>query len=314
MKYHIAAFEDIVLSGSEVFDLMLFSVTGESRSWEIPETYRSQSGAWVLMRRNEHLASDDLESEIVSRLHGASVISAPTFEAQLRHFMERRQGPVRILVDVTCMTRADMGLVFSKLLQPTAPAMPAIELTVAYVIAEFSPPPAELSPNEHIQPIAPDYAGWPDNAVSSTTLIIGLGYELGKADGACEYFDASENWVFFPESPLPAYDVVVDQNNRQIIERAVRQRKLIKYPVARPAVLLARLGALVADQVNSANPLVLPFGPKIFVAVSLIVASVHSAVGVWHATGDTDLPAVDHKSSSHVASMTVRFEAESVDV
>lgn len=310
MSFTIGSISDARIDGTDAYDLLLFALTGESRGWFFPERFReSAAPAWAIVRRNEQLANDGLEGEIAQRLPRVVQLSGEVFESQLATFLARVPGDVRIFVDVSCMTRSDMGRVFSALLASSSFDRARIKLVVGYSIAKFCEPQSELGLNEDIRPINAAFAGWPDNAVSATALIIGLGYELGKADGACEYFDAGENWVFFPESPIVEYDRLVAKNNRQILDRAERQKRVFRYRVDQPAAALSQLAALVADQVGLVNPVVLPFGPKIFFALSLVVAAAYRDVGVWHATGDTDLPSQDHFPSDHACAFEVELVA-----
>lgn len=55
------------------------------------------------------------------------------------------------------------------------------------------------------------------------------------------------------------------------------------------------------------NPVLLPFGPKIFFAISLLVASVYREVGVWHVTGDSELPDFQHVPSAHIPAFRVEL-------
>jgi hypothetical protein len=308
MSFAIGSIADTSVDGTGAYDLLLFALTGESRGWCLPERFRENTApAWAIVRQNDSLVREGLVEEISQRFPGVVQLTGEAFEQQLSTFLSRVPGDIKVFVDVSCMTRSDMGRVFGALLAPSSFQRARLKLVVGYSIAEFSEPPEELSLNEDIRPINASFAGWPDNAVSATALIVGLGYEPGKADGACEYFDAGENWVFFPESPIPSYDEVVSRNNRQLLERAERQSRVFRYRVDKPGAALSQLASLVADQVGLVNPVVLPFGPKIFFAISLVVAAAYRDVGVWHATGDTDLPAKDHLPSEYASAFEVEL-------
>ncbi|WP_447898176.1 hypothetical protein [Stenotrophomonas sepilia] len=306
-KYSIARVENSIVEDFESNDLNVLTVTGESRAWAIPDRFiGSRAKTWVLIRKNETLAADDLSAEVRRRLPLAEILEADTLPDQLSVFMSSSAGKdrLKIFIDISCMTRRDMAELFNVMF-PVEGGIRELELNIGYVIADFTPPPNSMPRNEFISPLSSRFAGWPSNPSASTALVLGLGYEAAKAEGAHEYFDAIENWVFFPESPIAQYDLEVLGNNRQLVDLADRNSRLYRYRVDSPAELLSRLSLLVLDHSSSSNLVILPFGPKIFVAASLIAAVISPSVGVWHATGDTDLPLDDHFASKHTIGMKV---------
>ncbi|MBH1664154.1 hypothetical protein I5U73_03170 [Stenotrophomonas maltophilia] len=306
-KYTVIRVDDASVGDFESYDLNILAVTGESRAWAIPDKFiGSRARTWVLVRRNETLANDDLSAEVRRRLPLAEILEADTLSGQVAVFLSSfaEDKRARIFIDISCMTRRDMAELLNAMF-PLEGGACELELTIGYVVADFTPPPSSAPRNEFIGPLSPRFAGWPSNPSASTALVLGLGYEAAKAEGAHEYFDAIDNWVFFPESPITQYDDEVLTNNRQLVELADRNSRLFRYRVDSPAELLSRLSLLVLDHSSSSNLVILPFGPKIFVAASLIAAIISPSVGVWHATGDTDLPADDHFASKYIVGMKV---------
>src|SRR5690606_21259442 len=139
--------------------------------------------------------------------------------------------------------------------------------------------------NEDICPVSSFFAGWPNNASATTSLIIGLGYEREKAEGACEYFDASDAWLFTPKSPITQYDEEVYINNKALIERLNRKNRILNYSVCAPAATFGELVSLILETSPKFNIVILPFGPKIFYMLSLIAATVYREIGIWNVTG-----------------------------
>jgi hypothetical protein len=147
---------------------------------------------------------------------------------------------------------------------------------------------------------------WPTHPAASTSLIVGLGYEREKAEGACEYFDPNETWVFVPQSPILAYDEAVMTNNNDLIARAHRQKREQLYQVNNPSQTFGQLASLVSAIAKRENPVLLPFGPKIFFALALVVAAIYPELGVWYVTGDSNSEGVDLHASDHLVGF--RFE------
>jgi hypothetical protein len=178
-------------------------------------------------------------------------------------------------------------------------------VTVMYAFAAFTPPPNDMPANADICPVLEAFAGWPDTSGASTALIVGLGYERQKAEGACEYFDPTETWVFAPRSPLTEYDVAVLDNNAELLARADRRARKIDYKVDEPERTFGQLVSTISSVRARATPVLLPFGPKLFFVISLFVSFLYPEVGVWVVTGDLVDPGEDHEASGHV----VAFEA-----
>lgn len=310
MKFSVSAVSDRAHPDFSKFDVVILSITGESRAWLVAEKLRGlDAKVWALARRNENLSSINLEKEIERRIPGADVVLAQSFASTLSAFLATAVGEVSIFMDVSCMTRKDMALAFDEIFSLDRSNLASITIALGYVISKFVPPDTIGCHNEDIRPISPRFAGWPSDPYAPTSVVMGLGYEAAKAEGANEYFDAQETWVFFPHSPIPEFDAEVLKNNKQMIERAQRETKLVSYPVDNPMESFFYLNSLVQDLSERSNLLILPFGPKIFAAIAMLVAISHPSVGVWHATGDTDLPAYDHEASEHFVTMELTFSA-----
>ena len=106
--------------------------------------------------------------------------------------------------------------------------------------------------------------------------------------------------MFTPKSQISAYDEQVTANSKELIARAVRSDREIAYSVDDPEETFGELVTAESSLLSRSNPLILPFGPKIFFAISLLVSLLYKEVGVWLVTGDLAGLAVDHQASNHV--------------
>ena len=79
---------------------------------------------------------------------------------------------------------------------------------------------------------------------------------------------------------------------------------MIDYEVLQPRETYFSLLSLVIGLLSNARPVLLPFGPKIFFAVSLLVAMSVEEVAVWHVDGDNDATESLKQSSGHVVLMS----------
>lgn len=297
---------DIAPDESRDADLFIYSYTLDPRGLHmLPAVGRSAACRWEIRQTDGGVKNVEIADS--SRVFEVGVEHLPT---ALAKWIETFDGSPRIAIDISCMSRLTMAAAFQAILE--AGEWKMMQLDVLYVLAEYTPPPTQLPPNEDIRPINDWFAGWPTNATASTSLVVGLGYERDKASGACEYFDANETWVFIPQSSIEDYQATVEANNDVLLARARRRDLSATYHVERPTETFGLLASSVSRIVPKMNPVLLPFGPKIFFAISLLVASVYRETGVWHVTGDSDMPEVPHVPSSHTPAFRIELGPSSL--
>lgn len=292
---------DIRAEDARGADLFIFGRTKEPRGQHMVSTVGIQSTTrWEVWQTEAGLP------DATSATGGAADVGVDQLGIALAKWIETcGVNSPRIAIDISCMSRPTMAAAFQAVLE-SAEQRP-VWMDVLYVVAEFTAPPDVLPPNEDIRPINDWFAGWPTNATASTSLLVGLGYEKNKASGACEYFDAGETWVFVPQSAVGAYEAAVVSNNEDLLARARRRDHMTTYRVERPTETFGLLAGTVSRVVPEMNPVLLPFGPKVFFALSLLVAAVYREAGVWHVTGDSDLPDTPHQPSLHVSAFRVEL-------
>jgi hypothetical protein len=203
---------------------------------------------------------------------------------------------MRICIDISSMTRSRLA----RLVQFfwTGDSDQRTEVDFVYILAEYSPPPPSLSRNTHVGPVTPQFSGWWIEPDLPVTAVVGLGYEEDKAIGAIEHIQPSDIWLFFPESPEPGYTSALQKANASLIE-ARNAPRVLKYQVAQPLLTLSYLESLCSGLLQKSNIVLLPFGPKIFVLSSLIVAKLYEPrIAVWRVSGSEAI--VDRKASDHI--------------
>jgi len=217
-------------------------------------------------------------------------------------------GPLRILVDITSATRVRTAHVVAALMHEQRD----IDATFVYSPALFTPPHKEAPPNSYVGPVLPEFAGWWPDPSYSTAAIVGLGYEEDKALGATEYLQASEVWTFSPISAVPAFfDAVVRANDTLLAN--VPEEQQSSYQLSDPVALTATIESLATGVCLRANPVILPFGPKLFALCALIVAARHRDVSVWRVSAGRAEPPVDRKPHGPIYAMTVQFRTVAID-
>jgi hypothetical protein len=293
---------DIPVESARGSDLFLYGKTNDPRGQHM----LTMVGSTIPQHWEVRQIVPGINQEASASSSGATEVGVEQLTHALTKWIDKcEENRLSIAIDISCMSRPTMAAALQAVLD--AATRRHVTLRILYVIAEYSPPPLKLPPNEDIRPVNDWFAGWPTNATASTSLVVGLGYERDKASGACEYFDASETWVFVPQSAISKYEAAVVDNNRELLNRARRRDRVINYAVERPTETFGVLAAAVSRILPRMNPVLLPFGPKIFFALSLLVAAVYREAGVWHVTGDSDLPEVPHAPSAYTSAFEVEL-------
>lgn len=261
MKTKVFSFKNVTIDANFQCDLAAFPVLKDNRS----------KFFYKLIRENA-VAIVDVENDTEFR---------DEFLLEMRRCAGAKP---KVFLDISSISGEDMARLFSLIF--SVAETQEFDLVIGYVVAEFTPPPEELPPNNDICPVSENFAGWPSFPSARTSLIVGLGYEREKAEGACEYFDSNEIHVFVPTSPIVEYEASVRNNNSQLLAEATRNKLDYVYSLDNPERAFGQLVAVVADLISRSNPVILPFGPKLFFALSLIVAEIYKEVGVWHVTGE----------------------------
>jgi hypothetical protein len=209
-----------------------------------------------------------------------------------------------ISIDISSMTRLRLAVVLSYLAR--LPLAVPLRVDFLYTLAKFSAPSQIVQANSHVGPVLPEFAGWWTEPEKPPIAILGLGYEENKALGAVEHIQASQRWTFTPVSPEADYTPVLEQANRTLLLDVAPERQL-SYWVDRPFDLFVRLESLVYGLQQLGNPVILPFGPKIFALTAMLVKLLHSRVAVWRVSAQGAEPAINRKSSGNVYGLTALF-------
>lgn len=225
----------------------------------------------------------------------------------VRTLTRDKDGVASILVDLSCLTRQHIGALFAAV-KDLATEGP-VELQITYSLARFVKPPVSWSTAiRRIAPVNSEFAGWTAAPDSPIELVIALGYEKGKAIGAAEYLEPGDTWLLVPTSPEGEYLREVHLQNKELLLDKTRQ---LEYEVLSPVDAYHTLLSLVRGMRNVARPILLPFGPKIFFGLSLLVAMVIDEAAVWFVDGENTSSSDISQPSLHAVIMGCRIEPAS---
>jgi hypothetical protein len=168
----------------------------------------------------------------------------------------------------------------------------------AYSLAEFEKPITTRYPNTVVGPAHSAFAGWSQGGYASTAAVLGLGYEQDQAIGVVEYLQAGEVWAFSPSSPIEKYKIAVREANNLLLSE-MNSGQVLDYDVCSPTSIISRLESVVRGLGDSHSVVLVPFGPKIFVLCSLLIAAMKKEVAVWRVSQGSGIKACE-RIASHV--------------
>ncbi|GJH14439.1 hypothetical protein CBA19CS11_36395 [Caballeronia novacaledonica] len=231
-----------------------------------------------------------------------------TFRDALNQYLSKLSpdGDVwRVEVDISCFNRFRMAHLVDAL--RTLPAA-EISVTFRYSIAEFTPPAKDTAPTVTVAPVIPQFAGWTTRPDRPPAAIVGLGYEPNKAIGIVDHLEINNaTWAFYPLGPIPEYYQRVLEANRSLLDIIQSDGRCQPYDLNEPAQLFSEINSLVDMLKPHFNAVLIPFGPKIFALLTLLVATVHDDVGVWRVSSGSLEEPVNRRASGHVVSVSVIF-------
>jgi hypothetical protein len=227
-----------------------------------------------------------------------------TYPEAIREVLNDLERPYKIVLDISCLPHTIMADILHII--STAESKCKIELIVLYSLAEFTPPSTSSLANESIEPVHKNFAGWSSPETKPTSLILGLGYEPNKAEGASEYFEPSDQWIFIPSSPISEFLGQVHSNNSNLIKKTDEDRTIV-YDVSDPEITYGQIELVISSLARKSNPVLLPFGPKIFFFLCLVQCLTHPELGVWRVTGVEDRISQDVHASKYIIGVRCIF-------
>ncbi|WP_206646013.1 hypothetical protein [Pseudoalteromonas phenolica] len=191
----------------------------------------------------------------------------------------------KIGIDISLIDRKTLAGLFSTLAKVALKYQ--FEIRIIYTLAEYTPPSGESHPNNNVKPVSNFFSGWSSRPGLPILSIVGLGYERDKAIGAVEFLESSEAFLYLPKSNEQRYYSDVMKGNKRLIE-CYPDNHQFAYDLESPTQTILSLDAVINAYKNKFKIVLLPFGPKLFYALSLIISVHHPEISVWHVSGEQD--------------------------
>lgn len=233
------------------------------------------------------------------------------FYAELDEIELMHDEPVtRVLVDVSSMSRPMMAQIVVALsrIRGRRP----LQVRFVYCPAVFVQPDPAKAPVAVSEPVIPEFAGWSDTPDRPAAAVFGLGYEYHQALGTLDYLEPASAWAFIPTGEDNRYDRAVSSANKEMYD-LLGAEKIHPYRVDRPHEYYRIIETLVYGLIQDTRPILIPFGPKVFALVCMLVAQVHTpAVTVWRVSGEQVAEPSDRVASGKIIGLSVTFQSVSL--
>ena len=286
------------------FDVGIFGLGYESRSTSAFNKHHSDIEKCITLGYESHLDSlfypsnkKVYEKNEVATFEG----SDETVLGKFKNFIDSNviNKEARVILDITVMSRHRLAVVIDTLL---CSLRKGSSLTVVYSISDYVAPPKDTTPIKKVSEISSDFCGVLGDLSLPTSLVIGLGYEKNKALGLSNYIDAGSEFIFIPRSPNKKFEKMVKTNNSELLD-LIPRKNIFYYDVFSPYSTYLDLRSLLISLSDHSRPLLVPLGPKILAALSVVLGrEMHPLIPVWRVSSEhLELPTERPASGDEIA-------------
>lgn len=184
--------------------------------------------------------------------------------------VECEVSEVKCLVDISSMTREQMATIVSCIRDFVSREKIEIVLDFVYSVAKFTEPVGEFGPVGFHGPVLPEFGGIDFDQKLGINLILGLGYEVDIALGVLETMEPDRVIVFVPNGFDPRFHSEVIKANSRLFA-GIAHNRVIQYPVYGPVQTFNLLAGLCAGLDDAYRTVLVPFGPKIFSLMCILL-------------------------------------------
>lgn len=298
---------DSIFTPPRTGGVLLCALGFEKRSRFVAEKFSEKCPDRVafVFEERQVLSFDENKAWMASKGFDLCASDVLSIKAKVSEILEKfpADEPLRIMVDISSMTRPMIATIVAVLAQQTR----AILADFVYAPAAFTAPSNSVPPQTYSGPVIPEYAGWTLDPSLPLTAIIGAGYEYGRALGILEYLEPAVAWIMNPHGVSERYDETLQNVNRHLYG-LLPPSQILTYSVTATFDCFERIEAMVYGLKSKSRILLCPFGPKIFALICLIVAEIHRpSVTVWRVSGGQSEQAADHVAAGEICRLPVDF-------
>ena len=236
---------------------------------------------WVIDYISEGILSyDSNKAKLTKRLPAdrANWITTEQLESLILELSGNIMTNTRVEIDCSSMDRSTLAKILSAI---KVNSERYASLEILYYPQTFIAPSLTLETVSRFGPISRQFSGSSRSSSEKMCLIMGVGYEFGKAIGAQDYLEPDETYAFHPVGTNPGFEEAIYRANSGF-DFVGNQNNVVAYHLLDPTSLLDNLLALIDFKRRTHRVMLLPMGPKIFAAICLVIAlRFHPDIRVW---------------------------------
>lgn len=291
---------------SNVAEIFVVTCGYEERSSYVHQHFKGEISALIVLDYNcPDILHYDKNKSYFSSISNALFVdltSASAAEEFERTFLEcisnsESESPA-IFFDISSCSRS---VIANSFLSISRKAPPSSTLTCCYALSAFDKAPDGELPSSVSEPVVGDLSGWSDDLSKPPCAIIALGFEPGRALGSIDYLEVPEVRLFMPEGPDTRFKDAVYKANSMLIEEA-GSGAVLPYDVLDPQATYEKLDSLLFGLLAQFRPVIIPLGPKIFAALSIIIAiRMWPNVCVWRTSAGSGEDVTNRSAQGEIA-------------
>jgi hypothetical protein len=213
---------------------------------------------------------------------------------------DKRYDNIKLIVDYSSMSKMWYGTIISYF---SYGEFEINKLTVyfCYTPEYFVPPAAQKCKPEKPEPVFSRPPSVNDN--KPLALVVGLGYDEGKAEFLCDFFKPDDAYFFLPN---PSFDLKYTEEaklkNKKLLSN-VMSSHLLHYTASNVEDIDDKLTALCLNLRLDYRTILISLGPKTFSLASFLLNARYPDVEVWNLFG------IDHSLDLKPAGMPIVYKA-----
>lgn len=216
-------------------------------------------------------------------------------------------GSVSVCLDISSMSRSRLSNWVAAL--QIAASAGDVACDFCYSLASLDQGPGGPQSIEIVEPIGLGFVAAETDPHLPLIAIVGLGFEPDRALGALELLEPREVRVWIPSGRASdEYASPIRQSNHQLLAE-LPAGSLFAYDVTDAYGLFVRLESLIDGALRNARAIMVPFGPKIFAAVCLLVSVAQPRSSVWRITGGSKEAPQERRALGPLVGIRTRFSS-----
>lgn len=304
-------FEDLK---NQNFDLFIAACGYETRSIFLPQRLAShQAKRKVAIAFTEHCGdlsrpfNDKVLTQLGFEFCDTSMLSTEEINRILSDLcISHKKEELNILVDYSSMPKLWYNAIINYFLELESEHK-NVHICFSYTPSEYTKATKNIS-NKFLDSAIPA-----SSSSKPKALVIGLGYEKGRAEELANKLKADVTYSFYSDPAVdPRFVAELIDNNKSVLNN-LESARIIKYPIYDLNFINTALTNLCVDLRLTHQIVLAPLGPKPFTLMCFLINARYPDTKIWRITSGLPKEVADRKPNGELLIYKVLFTSEGVD-